>query len=127
MYNRLNQSVWIAALLLAMTCVGCTASPPPPADPKEARGAVETALEAWKRGETMQSLTERKPPIQFTDLNWEKGFTLEKYEITSAEPRGVSMRITVKLAMKTKEGQKRDAPAVYIADTAPRIVIVTEF
>jgi hypothetical protein len=114
-------------LLGVMACAGCASRLPPATDPEEARAGLETALTAWQRGEDPQSLLERTPPIQFADLHWEKGARLLKYEIATEEARGLAMRITVKLSLEGKDGQRRDATTVYTAETQPRIVIVPEF
>ncbi len=114
-------------LLLALTFTGCTSRLPPPTDPAEARAALQTALDTWKRGEALETLTERTPPIQFADLQWESGARLLKYEIAAAEQRGLGMRITVKMSLEAKGGQRRDTTTVYTAETQPRIVIVPEF
>jgi hypothetical protein len=116
-----------ALLLGVLACAGCTPSLPPPTDPKEARAALTTALDTWQRGDAPQTLQERTPPIQFSDLHWDKGARLLKYEIASEERRGLAMRVTVKLSLESKDGNQREATTVYTAETQPRIVIVPEF
>ncbi len=117
----------MAPTLIVIACAGCTSRLPPPTDPDEARSALQAALDTWKRGEAPDTLKERRPPIQFTDLQWEKGAKLVDYAIAAAEPRGLAMRITVKLSLEAKGGQRREATTVYTAETQPRIVIVPEF
>jgi hypothetical protein len=109
-----------------LACVGCKSSLPPVADAQQARAAMETALDTWQRGEARETLSTRTPPILFTDLHWAKGYRLVKYEIAKEEPRGQSRRLTVKLSLESKEGQRREATTVYLADTQPSIVIVPE-
>jgi hypothetical protein len=120
-------SLWMTACLWALAAIGCSPRLPPATDPDEARAALATALDTWKRGEAPETLQQREPPIQFADLHWEKGARLLKYEIANAEQRGLAMRVTVKLSLQHKDGQKREATTVYTAETQPRIVIVPEF
>jgi hypothetical protein len=110
-----------------LAAAGCGPRLPPPSDPKEARAALETALDTWKRGDAPDTLKQRTPPIQFADLDWDKGARLLKYEIASEERRGVGMRVTVKMSLEAKGGQRRETTTVYTAETQPRIVIVPEF
>jgi hypothetical protein len=118
--------VRLGMLVGVLASVGCTSSLPPAADAQQARSALETALDTWQRGEAWESMTARTPPIQFKDLHWAKGYRLVKYEIANEENRGLSRRLTVKLSLESKEGQRREATTVYLADTQPRIVIVPE-
>jgi hypothetical protein len=127
MSTRFHDFLWATFLLGTLACAGCTPSLPPMTDPKDARAALETALDTWKRGESPQTLKERTPPIQFADLNWDKGARLLKYEIATEEQRGLGMRITVKLSLEGKDGKRRDATTVYTAETQPKIIIVPEF
>jgi hypothetical protein len=127
MSTRFQKFLWLTVLLGAWTCAGCTPSLPPTTDPKEARAALETALDTWKRGESPQTLKDRTPPIQFADLNWDKGARLLAYEVADEQPRGLGMRITVKLSLESKDGKRRDATTIYTAETRPRIIIVPEF
>jgi hypothetical protein len=127
MSTHIVKAASLGILLGALACAGCASSLPPAADAQQARTAMETALDAWQRGDTRESLSGRTPPIQFSDLHWAKCYRLVKYEITKEEPRGLSQRLTVKLALEGKDGQRRDATTVYLADTQPRVVIVPEF
>ena len=127
MNTPIGKYIFSAVVLLAVTFTGCTSRLPPPTDPAEARAALQAALDTWKRGEALATLQERTPPIQFADLQWESGARLLKYEIAAAEQRGLGMRITVKMSLEAKGGQRRDTTTVYTAETQPRIVIVPEF
>src|SRR5437588_2874806 len=100
MHNPFRISLGIAACLWALASIGCSPRLPPPTDPAEARAALETALDTWKRGDAPETLQKREPPIQFADLHWEKGARLLKYEIANAEQRGLGMRVTVKLSLQ---------------------------
>ena len=127
MNTRIREYLFLTVLLGTWTSAGCTPALPPPTDAKDARAALETALDSWKRGDSPQKLNERTPPIQFADLNWEKGERLLKYDVAVEEPSGLGMRITVKLSLEGKDGKRRDATTVYTAETRPKIIIVPEF
>jgi hypothetical protein len=98
---------------------------PPMANPDEARTALASALDAWKKGETRESLTQRTPPIYFNDDKWQPTTLLLDYAILEEhEVYGQSVRLTVRLTFKKADGRKVDRPVPYLIDTAPAIVIV---
>jgi hypothetical protein len=65
-------------------------------DTAEARAAVTAALDAWKDGESPEKLRQRRPPVDFKDLNWVRGSQLRKYEIQQEKSSGVSVSITAR-------------------------------
>ncbi len=115
---------FLAGLLLpALSTAGCGRGLPSAMDVGEARVALSAALDAWKDGQSPESLRDRKPPVDFRDVSWDRGNKLRKYEIEREEPAGVSARMTVKLHLSEKSGANRTRVAVYTVDAGPVIVI----
>jgi hypothetical protein len=113
----------LLALLLALPA-GCGQRPPPEADPDKAREALNTALDAWKKGEKPEALQGRSPAIYFNEPQWYEGRKLLDYKVEDGpgQTKGRSIRYSVVLSLEG--GTKAQRKVVYQIDTSPRIVIV---
>src|SRR5262245_63082438 len=71
------------------------------ADPAQAQRSLRTALDAWKAGETPESLEQRTPPIRVKDIDWQGGRALISYQ-ADAEGKliGYDMNYPVVLELK---------------------------
>ncbi len=112
--------------LFALLAQGCSENRlPPPADEDRASTALRTALDAWKNGQTPESLREATPAIYFTDFSWQGGRRLVAYELhAGAERFGQSLRCSVTLQLEDAAGNPTRKKAVYNIDTDPAVVIV---
>ncbi len=118
----------MVVLSVALILTGCgSGTLPPQADTGLARSSLETALVAWSRSETAESLTHRDPPIYLNDSRYKAGARLEKYAIQEdSERTGQSVRITATLTLVLKNGKKLEKRTNFTVDTAPVVVIVGE-
>jgi hypothetical protein len=116
----------LAAILGSAMLVGCASSTPQVADSERASAALRQALEAWKNGETPQSLAEGTPPIHVSDAEWAGGAKLLEYSIDAEQSAGFGWRCDVTLKVQSAEGQEREHAATYRIDTDPAIVVVHE-
>jgi len=114
-------------LLLLLVTAGCGASMPPPADSAKARAALQAALDAWKKGESAQSLQGRSPAIHVNDFGWDNKDHLARYEILSEQASGQSYKAKVLLTIQYANGAQMQHEANYSVDTNPSLVIVREF
>jgi hypothetical protein len=105
---------------------GCNDAKPVAANPDRARVALETALAAWKKGESHQSLKAVEPPIHVSDPEWHNGTKLVEFELGAERSAGFGWRCEVQLTVEAKGGGTRKHLAVYHVDTEPAIVIVHE-
>jgi hypothetical protein len=112
--------------LVAVAAAGCGQGLPPQTDVKQARAALDAALDAWKGGKSAESLRGREPPVDFSDPAWEKGTRLAKYEVEKEETFGLSARFTVKLYLGERAGQN-PRRVVYTADAGETVVIRPDF
>ncbi len=104
---------------------GCGAPPlPPMANADEARSALSTSLEAFKRGETSESLTKRSPAVYFNDDRWQANKLIAFTILDGHEVYGQSVRLTVNVTFKKPDGTQVERKVPYLVDTAPAIVIV---
>src|SRR4051812_34080271 len=91
-------------LLLLLISAGCGTSLPPTADSAKARAALQTALDAWKKGESAQSLQTRSPPIHVNDFAWDNKDRLARYEILSEQSGGQNWKAKVLLTIQYANG-----------------------
>ena len=97
------------AIFLIVPCLlgllGCSRSATP-ADPEQARVALRIALVAWSEGENTDILLSQSPPIHVADEDWQKGWTLKKFEIAAQDEQvGQQRRICVKLSLQSPQGK----------------------
>jgi hypothetical protein len=109
--------IGLAALLSA---AGCARPLPPEMDAATARESITAALEAWKGDRQTET------PIDFRDPAKDAGAKLLRYAIKSEERYGVSMRFSVELALRTKDGRERSRTTQYTVDAAKVVVIRPE-
>ena len=115
-----------AVTVLALA--GCCVSGLAPVDPEGARDALHAALEAWTRGDTMDSLAHLKPCIHVGDPDWAGGrVKLVRYEV-AAPPAvvGAGLRFQAKLTTRDAQGRSRRQAVCYRVYTAPHVSIVRE-
>jgi hypothetical protein len=118
---------WGMALLMAAT-LGCAGNPlPPQASPDQAREALRTALDAWQKGESIEALAQREPPVYFNDPKCRSSLRLQGYKLVDGHNfHGQSVRLAAVLSLKQEDGQTQDREVGYLVDTSPAIVIVPE-
>ena len=88
------------------------------------KASVQSALDAWKRGEKPEGLKAGSPPIEFHDDDWQRKALLLSYELEQVyrETDG-SPRCAVTLAMKDRSGKEVQRKVTYQVNTKPNIVI----
>ncbi len=115
----------VASLLLLAT--GCGGGLPPQTDPDVARAALTAALDTWKAGEAPDTLRSRTPPVDFRDTSWDNGNKLSNYQVKSEERSGMSVRFTVELMLKQKDGASSQRVVVFNVDAGKTVVIRPDF
>ena len=125
--RRMRQFGYGAVLVLACLVAGCGRGTPPAMDLAAARTALSAVLDAWRYGRAAEPLRDRSPPVDFRDVEWDRGVPLARYEIEKGEPSGLSVRFTVKLFLADKAGANRTRAVCYNVDAGPTIVIRPDF
>lgn len=124
-YYRNLPTYAVASLLFLAT--GCGKSLPPQTDPDVARAALTAALDTWKGGEAPDTLRTRTPPVDFRDTSWDNGSRLDTYLVKSEERSGMSVRFTVELMLKQKDGVSSQRVVVFNVDGGKTFVIRPDF
>ena len=99
-----------------------------PVDAPRAREALRTALEGWKRGDTIDALKSGSPPIVAQDFDWMAGQRLVAYEVTGdGKDDDANLRIPVRLTLRTAKGKEVRKDVSYVVGTSPAVTVFREF
>ena len=118
-------------LLFAMAFAvanGCSQNYTPPAETSstEAVGAITAVLDAWRSGQTPESLRDQKPSIIVADEDWQSKSELHSYQLFDLPASGgVSARIGALLELSGPQGRVRKEVR-YLVSTNPIVSVVRE-
>jgi hypothetical protein len=133
--STLYGSLWVVAACLVVLATlllpGCSGSSGAySVDEPQARDALKTALDAWKKGETSQSLASSPNPMTVQDFEWDTGSKLIDYQLLDdGRTEGSNLRVQVKLttigepAKGKKEAKPAEKKASYVVGTNPRLTV----
>jgi hypothetical protein len=107
---------------------GCSSAPSVAnSDPTKAKEIATTILDAWKNGETMESLKQKTPPMFAVIDLWKDGSKLNSYEfVGDGEMVGPNVRFQVRFNCQDKAGKKVDKTIKYLVTTTPAITFIKE-
>lgn len=113
---------------ILVLAAGCSGRGEPPVgshyEPGQARTALVTALDAWKKGEA-RTLARRKPPIRFVDDDFSTGLLLSEYEIEQPDaPTGLHQNVSVILSLRDKRGKVIRRETHYQIATEPGLAVL---
>jgi hypothetical protein len=114
--------------IVLLSILGCTGAPSVSnSDPTKAKEIAITILDAWKEGETMESLKQKTPPMFAVIDLWKDGSKLNSYEIIGeGEMVGPNIRFQVRFNCQDKAGKKVDKTIKYLVTTTPAITFIKE-
>lgn len=115
----------------SMACIlfqlGCTPSTAPVSDAGRAKELLQSALDAWKSGVSIEESRKGNPPVYVTEDFWRNGFKLREYALVGeSETLGSNIRFKVDLKCTNKTGKVIDKPVRYLVTTVPAMTIVRE-
>jgi hypothetical protein len=115
-------------LFLLAPLTGCGGGPPAPADPERARTALTETLDAWKGGQSIEDLKNRRPAIHVSDVQWRNALRLVAYRILDdGNAQGANLSCQVELSLQDAAGQTFQETAIYNVGTDPALVVVRDF
>ena len=124
MFTRFGLA-WLA--LVGLTMFGCRGESVAESDIDQATQLITTSLEAWKAGETVASLRDRKPPVYVSDEQWEQGVKLEDFKITApGEQFGTNIRFQVEMVLGGGRNAGKKSLVKYLVTTTPALTIARE-
>jgi hypothetical protein len=92
----------------------------------KAEAALETALNAWVRGEAADKYSDVSQPIQITDPDWKSGSRLLSFLTVESKPSTESadhFRCRVALSLQDRKGKKVEKEVDYEVRLGDKIVI----
>jgi hypothetical protein len=118
----------VGLLILLSHFSGCSSAPSVAnSDPARAKEIATTILDAWKNGESMESLKQKTPPMFAVIDLWKDGCKLNSYEIVGdGEMVGPNVRFQVRFNCQDKAGKKVDKTIKYLVTTTPAITFIKE-
>jgi hypothetical protein len=125
-YRGPEGGVLALLLMIGTSVAGCRNSPPPVASADQAQEALHTALEAWKKGQTAESLKASMPKIYVNDPDWRSEKELVKYEMGQGQAHGNSWHCDVILTLQDKSGTASEKHVGYLIDTDPELVVIRD-
>lgn len=118
-----------AVVSICLFAVGCSdeVEPPAPIDKADAQTAMNTALAAWKNGDSMESLRDGDPSILVSDEDWLAGAKLTDFKIGKVLNQDGSQRYEVELSLVSADGRKSKSAVAYIVSPGDVISVMREF
>jgi hypothetical protein len=113
-------------LVVTLTMSGCS-DPELQRELDFAQASVESALAAWKRSETAESLKALPQPIEFHDDDWREGVRLVDYQIVQVyhDTDGLP-RCAVRLTLQRSEREQEQIDEIYQIVTKPNVIIARD-
>ncbi|MGE3818231.1 MAG: hypothetical protein AB7I30_02240 [Isosphaeraceae bacterium] len=126
--TTIRRSTATALLVLALA-PGCSDQGAAGAvDPPVAREALRITLEAWKKGEPIDSLQAGSPSVVAQDLDWLAGLKLVSYEVEGeGKLNDVNLRVPVQLTLQTPQGKEVKKNVTYVVGTSPAVTVFRDF
>ena len=126
--TRLRTSPLRAALVaLAGLLAGCSGGgggTAGPVDSAQAREALKTALDGWKKGVTPESFSTASPPMTVQDMDWMAGAKLVDYRLADdGKEFGVNLHVPVALTLRTLQGKEVKKSVSYVVGTSPIVTV----
>lgn len=118
----------LSLCIVLSSVIGCSSAPSvSSSDPNKAKEVAKTILDAWKNGETMESLKQKTPPMFAVIDLWKDGCSLTSYEfVGDGEMVGPNVRFQVRFICQDKAGKKVDKTIKYLVTTTPAITFIKE-
>lgn len=114
----------ILPIAMLFLFAGCNSNPAVTAEPDQSREILNTALKAWKDGESFNDFSLRTA-IVFVEPKWKDGNKLADFELLGdGETNGFDWQCKAKLSLISANGKKTQEKAAYSISTSPKKVIV---
>ena len=116
---------WLVALIATACLAGCgVRQRAAPLDVELAREVLKTSLEAWKKGDSPDTLKNGSPSIIAQDPDWVTGARLVAYTLDGDDKRvAENLFVPVKLTLKLKNGKQATKNVTYVIGTSPQVMV----
>lgn len=123
---RSRRFVWfptLMALSFMAALSGCGGNPHP-VNPDIAQQTLKTTLDAWKSGQTVESMKQAKPAVVVQDMDWMGGAKLVDYQILDGSKAvDANLQAKVKLKLKDDKDVESEKTVSYLVGTSPALTV----
>jgi hypothetical protein len=128
-------TLWVVAACVAVLATlllpGCAdPSRAHAVDVPNARHALKTALDGWKKGESPKSFASASTPMVVQDFEWESGAKLLDYQLVDdGKAYDANLRVQVKLTLHggqskgNTQSKTTEKKAWYLVGTSPKVTV----
>ncbi len=117
----------LCLVIIGIATAGCSGNGVANVDSAQAKQALRTTLEIWRKGSPIESLKDQSPSIVAQDMDWESGASLVKFDVFDDGVEGTaSLRIPVELTIQDKAGREVKKKVKYMVGTSPVITVFRE-
>ncbi len=115
---------WRVALIATACLAGCgVRQRAAPLDVELAREVLKTSLEAWKKGDSTDTLKNGSPSIIAQDPDWVAGARLVAYTLDGDDKRvAENLFVPVSLTLKPENGNQATQNVSYVIGTTPQVM-----
>lgn len=121
--GRVDRGVIVTTLVTTLFLAGCGERRYRVEIPA-AKDALQSALDAWKKGESPEDLKKRQPPVVVQDPDWTGGAKLTDFRVLNdGKEDGPNFYCSVELVLKNQNEKEERASVRYIVTTNPNVTV----
>lgn len=123
--NRRAAARLALGFFTASALAGCGGGPPTPAPADQARKTLDSALDSWAAGKTIEAVKAASPSILVEDPKWKQGVALKKFEVREGDgkPSGAERVFSVTLTLADAAGKETTEQVDYRVGTSPILTV----
>lgn len=120
--------VLTVVLLTVSLSAGCGSSGSAPGlDEAVAKNSLTQVLDAWKQGQTPETLQQASPSIIAVDFQWQAGQRLVRYQVLEPSTNdGSNLHVRVELELEDGAGVRSKQTTKYTVGTSPKITVFSQ-
>jgi hypothetical protein len=89
-----------------------------------AKASLTKTLDAWKAGQSSESLKSQDPAINTNDWAWDQGYQLKEYRLLGGDRSdGANLHCPVELSVVDKQKRLQKQAALFVVGTSPVITV----
>lgn len=115
---------WLTAASLLLVGCGPSHRTAAPVNVDTARQTLQSVLESWQKGESLESWRQHDPEVVIQDMDWSAGAKLKEFEILDAgDARDANLHCRVKLVFDGSAQGKKQQEVTYVVGTDPVLTV----
>lgn len=89
-----------------------------------AKTSLTKTLDAWKAGQSSDSLKSHDPSITTNDWAWDQGYKLKEFRLLGGDRNdGANLHCQVELSVVDKQNRAQKQSALFVVGTSPVITV----